>query len=318
MKAIQERRSFLKRVAVGLGTIAIGDLNPVFGKTAERKLKIGHTCITWGTFPPNPGQNDSTLQDALTDISAEGFWGFETFPEALDNWDQRGLLAALIQKYDVPLRSGYVTGNLIDPGKRKDEIARISRLCKVVQKYHGTYIVLAPNKVDRNTYNFKDHKANIISALNDYAAAVTDLGFKTGLHQHTGTCIEIRDEVYAVMEAANSSALKFAPDVGQLQKGGADAAQVVKDFLPLVTHMHLKDYKGWQYYSGYCPLGMGTVDIPAILDMVEGAGQNPDVMVELDPSLKDGPMTPLETVKTTKAYLEKLGYRFKASQPSKA
>jgi hypothetical protein len=55
---------------------------------------------------------------------------------------------------------------------------------------------------------------------------------------------------------------------------------------------------------------MGTVDIPAILDMVEGAGQNPDVMVELDPSLKDVPMSPLETVKTTKAYLEKLGYKF--------
>jgi len=32
-------------------------------------------------------------------------------------------------------------------------------------------------------------------------------------------------------------------------------------------------------------------------------------MVELDPS-PDGPMTPLETVKTTKAYLEKLGYKF--------
>jgi inosose dehydratase len=75
--------------------------------------------------------------------------------------------------------------------------------------------------------------------------------------------------------------------------------------------MHLKDYKGWQYYSGYCPLGMGMVDIPAILEMVEGAGQNPDVMVELDPSLKDGPMSPLETVKTTKTYLEKLGYKFR-------
>ena len=92
------------------------------------------------------------------------------------------------------------------------------------------------------------------------------------------------------MEAVNTKNLKFAPDVGQLQKGGADAAKVVKDFLPLVKHMHLKDYKGWQWYSGYCPLGMGTVDIPTILDMVEGVGLNPDVMVELDP-FPDGPMT---------------------------
>ena len=65
---------------------------------------------------------------------------------------------------------------------------------------------------------------------NDYAAAVTDLGLGTGLHQHTGTCIESRDEVYAVMGAVNTKNLKFAPDVGQLQKGGADAAQGGKGF----------------------------------------------------------------------------------------
>jgi len=210
----------------------------------------------------------------------------------------------------VPLRSGYITGDLIDPSKRKDEIDRIVRLSKVVQKFNGTFVVLAPNSVKRDAYNFQEHKADIISALNDYAAAVTDLGLATGLHQHTGTCIESRDEVYTVMEAVNTKNLKFAPDVGQLQKGGADAAKVVKDFLPLVKHMHLKDYKGWQYYSGYCPLGMGTVDIPAILDMVESAGLIGDVMVELDPS-PDGPMTPLQTVQTTKAYLQKLGYTFR-------
>ena len=115
------------------------------------------------------------------------------------------------------------------------------------------------------------------------------------------------------MDAVNAKNLKFAPDVGQLQKGGADAAKVVKDYLPLVKHMHLKDYKGWQYYSGYCPLGMGTVDLPAILDMINNVGLINDVMVELDPS-PDGPMTPLQKmVQTTKAYLQKLGLPFAAN-----
>ena len=164
-----ERRSFLKTMALGLGTMA---LPPAFAKKKPaKKLKIGHTCITWGTFP-RPG-DDATLEPALKDISAEGFWSFETFPEVLDNWDKRGLLAPMIAKYGVPLRSGYITGNLIDPTKRKDEIDRIVRLAKVVQKFNGTFIVLAPNSVKRDAYNFQEHKADIISALNDYAAAVT-------------------------------------------------------------------------------------------------------------------------------------------------
>ena len=113
------------------------------------------------------------------------------------------------------------------------------------------------------------------------------------------------------MESANTKYLKFAPDVGQLQKGGADAAKVVKDFLPLVRHMHLKDYAGGEHFAGYCPLGMGKVDIPAILDMVESVSEQPNVMVELDPSSKQ-PMTPLETAQTSKAYLQKLGYKFRS------
>ena len=312
MNPILERRTVLKSLTLSLAAVA---LPSVWAAAAEdesipaRKLKIGYTCITWGSFP-RPG-DDTTLEAALKDISAEGFWSFETFPEILDNWDQRGLLRPLIAKYGVPLKSGYISCDLTDPSKRNDEIARITQLSKTVQKFGGTFVVLAGKGIKRDSYNFREHRADVISALNDYAGAVTSLGLATGLHQHTGTPIETRDEVYAVMESANTHNLKFAPDVGQLQKGGADAAKVVKDFLPLVKHMHLKDYKGWQYYGGYCPLGMGVVDLKAILDMVEAGGQNPDIMVELDPS-KEGPMTPLETAQTSKAYLQKQGYIFRA------
>ena len=142
--------------------------------------------------------------------------------------------------------------------------------------------------------------------------AVNDLGLGTGLHQHTGTAVESRDETYAIMEAANTKHLKFAPDVGQLQKGGANAAQVVKDFLPITVHMHLKDFSGGEHFAGYCPLGQGKVDLKAILDMVEGANPNANIMVELDGSA-NMPYTPLETAQISKAYLEKLGYTFRNS-----
>ncbi|HXB71543.1 MAG TPA: TIM barrel protein [Candidatus Acidoferrales bacterium] len=303
MSAI-DRRNFAKTLALGACASAI----PA-GTAPARKLHIGHTCITWGSFP-RPGA-EATIEPALRDMSAEGFWSFETFPELLDTLDQKKELQALIEKYGVPVRSGYITVNLIDPAKRKEEVERVIRLSRVVQKYQGTFIVLAPNGVKRDSYNFQERRAGIISGLNEYAMAVTDLGLGTGLHQHTGTAIESRDEVYAVMEAVDTKHLKFAPDVGQLQKGGADAAKVVKDFLPILKHMHLKDYKGWEHFSGYCPLGMGKVDLTAVLDMVEAAGQNPNIMVELDPS-NNAPMTPLETVKITKAWLLKQGFAFRS------
>lgn len=296
------RRNFIK--TIGLGTAVAAGLGAV-----ERKLKIGHTCITWGTFPRGP-EASATLEPAVKDIATLGYWSFETFPEVLEDWDAKGALSKLIDQYHLPLKSGYIGTVLTDPSKRKESVDKAIRLAKVIKKYGGTFAVLAPNSVKRAEYNFKEYRANIIAGLNEHAMAVADLGLGTGLHQHTGTCIESRDEVYDVMDSANTKYLKFAPDVGQLQKGGADAAKVIKDFLPLVKHMHLKDYSGGEHFAGYCPLGQGKVDLVQVLDLVESGGQQPNIMVELDSS-KNQPLTALETATITKAYLVKLGYQFR-------
>lgn len=303
------RRDAIKTMALTAGAACAG-LPEALAMSAS-KIKIGYTCITWGTFPLRPGMHDHTLNVALKDISSEGFWNYETFMDDIVDWDSRGELQPLMDKYNIPLLSTYTMVDVLNPANRKAEIERLKQQIQVVKKYKGSYLVLQVNHIDPATYDFQQHRADIISGLNEYAAVIVDLGLQCGLHQHTSTAVEHRDEVYAVMDAVNTKNLKFAPDVGQLQKGGANPVQVVKDFLPLVTHMHLKDYKGWQWYEGYCPLGMGVVDIPAILGLMEQKGLETGIMVELDPS-KNGPMTPLQTETISKAYLVKRGFKFRA------
>ncbi len=305
MNTTLTRRDFTKAVTAGFATAAAATLSAA----PERKLKIGHTCITWGTFTRAP----ETLEAALKDISAQGFWGFETFPQVIADWEKQGKLADLLDRYKVPLTSCYLTVNVTDSTKRKETLAQVIEMSKVVKKHGGRFLVVSANSVrDMGGYDFAAHRQNIIESLNEYGKAIHDIGLGTGLHQHTDTAIDLRDQVYAVMEAVDTRVMKFAPDVGQLQKAGADAAKVVKDFLPITVHMHLKDYKGWEHFSGYCPIGQGKVDIKAILDMVEGANTNANIMVELDPS-QNAPMTPLETVQATKKYLQSLGYAFRTS-----
>ncbi len=213
----------------------------------------------------------------------------------LADWEKQGKLTELIDRYKVPLTSCYLTVNVTDSTKRKETLAQVIEMSTLVKKYGGKFLVVSANSVrDMPGYDFAAHRANIISSLNEYGKAAVDAGLGTGLHQHTDTVVDTRDQVYAVMEAVDTHVMKFAPDVGQLQKAGADAAKVVKDFLSITVHMHLKDYKGWEHFAGYCPVGQGKVDIKAILDMVEGAKTNANIMVELDPS-QNAPMTPLET-----------------------
>jgi inosose dehydratase len=216
----------------------------------------------------------------------------------------------LLQKYNVPLISGYCNVALTDASLEATSLERVLDWGRMVQKGGGRVVVLGPNAVPRDGYVFKDHKAHIVSALNEYAKGITDLGLTAVFHQHTGTCVESRDETVAVMEAVDTRYVKFGPDIGQLQKGGADPVEILKHFLPIVQHCHLKDYLGGAEWSGYCPLGQGKVNIPAILDLLEGRKLAGMIMVELDQSAKM-PLTALQCATASKAYLEKQGCSFR-------
>jgi inosose dehydratase len=226
--------------------------------------------------------------------------------------EANGGMAPLIEKYNLPLISAYGGPNLLDAAQRKENIAQAIESATLLKKYGGKVLVIGPSGVRRDTYNFEEHKDGIVATLNEFGKALAGIGLTGCLHQHTGTCIESRDETYAVMEAVDTRYVKFGPDIGQLQKGGSDPVQVVKDFLPVINHMHMKDYSGGEAFLGYCPLGQGKVNIPAILDMMDGRQIAGMIMVELDGTPRN-PMTALETATIAKSYLEKQGVAFRNS-----
>jgi inosose dehydratase len=300
------RRTFSRLVALA----AAGAALPVHAQK-KLNLRIGHTGITWpwgNPLGPGPARlaDPAAIEQIVKDIASLGFYGIELFGWQIDGMEAHGGLGPLLEKYKLPLISSYGGPNLTDPAQRKTSIDRTVATAKLVKKYGGKVIVFGPNGVPRDTFNFAEHKAGIIDVLNEGAKAVVDVGLTPVLHQHTGTCIETRDETYAVMQAVDTRYLKFGPDIGQLQKGGADPVQVVKDFLPIIHHMHLKDYSGGDAFLGYSPLGQGKVDIPAILAMMNGKPIDGMVMVELDSS-PNMPVPALETARIARAYLLKQG-----------
>jgi inosose dehydratase len=302
MHGRMDRRGFIGSLGATLGLASQG-AQMVWGKP-NRRLKIGHTGITWGFGAEGAAQ-------AIHDVGSLGYEGYESFGEVIEAWEPKGGIKRLLDTAGVPLISAYCNVNLTDPTKQKDEVEKIVRWAELIQKCGGVTAVVGPNAVQRSSYDFGASKGNIVSALNEMCKAVTGVGVTAALHPHTGTCIQIRDEVYAVLDAVDTRYVKFAPDVGQLAKGGSDPVKIVKDFLPLIRHVHLKDWNGGPYWSEYCPLGQGKVDLRTVLDVLEHAQELKIVMVELDPS-PDAPMTPLETARTSKEYLKKLGYKFRS------
>jgi inosose dehydratase len=297
------RRHFARAMAMAIASGAVAPYGRLAAQT--HRLKIGITGLIFRATPGTP----ENLDEALRHMSELGYHSFETWGSVLEHHDKAGSLAPMIEKYRIPLRSAFMGVNVHDPSGLKDSVAQVVRWGKVLKKYGGSFAVVNAGGVKREAFNFQAARPHIVAGLNDHGKALADLGIAAGLHQHTGSAVDAPDEVYAVMEGVDSRYMKFAPDTGQLQKAGGDAAKIVKDFRSIVAHMHLKDYKGWEHFQGYCPLGEGKVDLKAILDTMEDANPNANIMHELDGSANQ-PYTPRETAERSKAYLQTLKYDF--------
>jgi inosose dehydratase len=295
-----DRRTFTKTLALGMAAAGV----PALEAQKPKRLKPGHTGITWGFSPAD-------AERAITDTASLGFHGYESFGNVLEAWEAKGGLDALLKAHKLPLRSAYCPVNLTDATRLTDEVAKMVRWGELIKKCGGSVSVIGPNNVKRPAYDFAASKTTIVAALNEIGRALDGIGIVGALHQHTGTCVETRDETYAVMEAVDTRYVKFGPDVGQLQKGGSDPVKVVKDFLPVVRHVHMKDFDGGPHYEGYCPLGTGKVDLAALCDLLDASGNDLMIMAELDPS-KGMPLPALDAARINKETMQKLGYAFRS------
>ena len=302
------RRTFSTTLALAIASLAVERRG--LRAAAPRQLKIGCTGLIFRATPSTP----ENLEEALKHMSDLGYHCFETWGSVLAHHDEKGTLAPMIARYGIPLRSAFMGVNVHDPSKLKESIEQVIGWGKVLKKHGGSFAVVNAGGVKREAFDFKEARGRIVSGLNEHGKALNDLGLGAGLHQHTGSAVDTPDEVYAVMEAVDTRQMKFAPDVGQLQKAGGDAAKIVKDFKSIVVHMHLKDYSGGEHFQGYCPLGQGKVNVPALVDLMEKSGNDIMIMVELDPNEggRPMPMEPLETARISKAYMQKMGYTFRS------
>lgn len=307
MNTQSTRRDFIR--TAGIASAATLAFPSLAHEELAKKSKIGATFILWGY-----GADD--LEPSLSDMAKLGYHSFETFGQVIQEWeDKRGGFGKVVEKYGIPIISAFCSTNVLDPSKREGERKKLERWAQLLKQNGGKVIEYCPSGIKREGYNYLDHKKNLLDSMNEYAKVVTDQGLVCALHPHTGTPIETRDEVYFIMENLDTKYMKFGPDIGQLAKGGADPIKIVQDFLPLVEHVHLKDFAGGNEngYLGYAPLGEGKVDLKKILNILEDrrkkmAGM---IMFELDSDKKHQmPMTEFESAKVSRDYLLKLGYTF--------
>jgi inosose dehydratase len=281
-----------------------------------REFVVGHTGITWG-------YTIDRVEQTIKDIAELGYHAYETFGFTIEEYEQKqpGQFAALLERYGIPMASCYCNTRFVEPAQARDDIEQVMRWAQLAKSFGAKAIVLQAAG-QRTPQPYAHYKA-MAAAFSEIGRRVQDMGMIAAIHPHTGTLIETRAEIDAVLGALEPGAAFFAPDTGQIVKGGSDLLQVLRDYGSLVRHVHLKDYVGGPVrydaqgkeidttgYANYVPIGYGAVDMPAVFRFFEEINYNDLVMVELD-GTPNAPRPPREAAEMSKRYLrDTLGQKF--------
>jgi inosose dehydratase len=275
------------------------------------RLSIGHTGITWA---------EENTEAAIECIAALGFHNIEIFAWTLKSFYDRGQ-KDLFSRYGIPLVSGYFSVDIADTTRRNAELEKAGEWGDIVRELGGNYATFGGNGVNRRRFSFAEHRQSMVNFVNEAGKRLHDRGIRLVFHPHTGTPIETEPEIRSFLDAVDPRHVGFAPDTGQIQKGGADPLKLIQDYRSLLGLVHLKDYSGrvefdadgkeldTTGYACYTPLGEGVVNLPGILEYLENSGFAGPVLVELDRGTNI-PLQAEEAAAINKRYLENLGYRF--------
>jgi inosose dehydratase len=274
-----------------------------------RPDRIGHTGITWP---------DTPVEQVVAEVASLGYAGFETFAFVVERYPGgASAFRDVIERHGLVFPSAYCFASYIDPATREADITQTVGLARTIRAAGGRVAVLGASAKQKPGYTAEEYRG-LVATLNEIGRRTLELGVTTTFHPHTGTPVETRDEIDRVMSSVDPRYVGFAPDTGQIQKGGSEAVEVLRTYLPLVRHVHLKDWVGGVVqrnadgtevdrtgYVDYVPVGSGVVDIPGIVALLDGAGYEGWWMVELDGTAQ-APRPPREAAAMSKRYLDGL------------
>lgn len=275
-------------------------------------MKIGHTGITWG----------GEIEQAYKDTSELGYLGFETFAQTIIQWNKKPCgYRSLVNRFLIPTVAAYCYHNWIDVQKAKEDIETAKREADALRDLPGgeTLVLQAGPRQEGGLTSDQFHR--LADALNNIGQYCLNIGLTTGLHPHTGTAIETREEIDTILNLVDPSLVGFAPDTGQIAKGGSDILEVMRTYRKQITHVHLKDWGGkyergedgreidFTGYANYEPVGNGVLPMPDILEILFDDDFDGWVNVELDGTPR-APRPPREAAAMSRRYLgELLGNR---------
>ena len=259
-------------------------------------VKLGHTLLTWDVFA-HPEQ----IERGIRELAALGFAGTETGGALYDWWEQHrpGQLARILREAEIPMVTLFQSGDWTDPARERSLLEAARRWSGAVAELGGTMLMLVPGPRRDSPAPGLDDFQRMADSMNKAGRIAHSAGIDATMHPHWGTAAETRLEIELLLSLLDPAVVGFAPDTGQIAKGGTDPLPVIARWADRVRYVHLKDLSAdWEAQrragvtlrgpEGYIELGRGTLDFRHLLPILDGVQYSGWLMAELDESGQSG------------------------------
>jgi len=284
---------------------------------------IGCGQITWRGVPE---------PEVLDDIASAGYDGAppklgvdRSATETLDLYARHGLRPAPCY-FSAPLWRQDLADEIVADARRAARFVRELGLTEMYVAPGGDYVARsgrtrrqAAGQVEVADGLTDEEFRAVAAVLEAVGGASLEEGVRSCFHNHVGTVIESEDEIERLLRLTDPERVFLGPDTGHLAWAGVDVVDFCRRHAGRIRTMHLKDIDGgvrrrgivagWDYDAFaergiFAELGEGCVDLPAALQLLDGAGFSGWLIVETDVTRKP---TALESARISRAYLRSVG-----------
>ena len=240
-------------------------------------MKAGINVWTWGT------QSKAQFEQALREVSDLGYQAVENIGSIGDLYeDSPEEFDALLARYDVE----FVCGYLHLTGDDVADDARAGRCVRFLQR-HGARVMniqAAGRPQGGPTQADLEETASRVARISQWAR---EADLIPCLHPHYNTIIERENELAYMMEKLAPGLLSLTLDTAHTVLGGMDPVATFTRYAERVRYVHMKDIApvrdtSTPWWSNFRELGRGTVDFPAVVNVLKAVGFDGVLCVELD------------------------------------
>ncbi len=216
-------------------------------------MKIGVSSYSFSQYTSSGKMNYFDVIDKAHEM---GFDGIEFAGMPVEEYEEKLKVAKQLKehadKVGIEVSAYLTSGNFVHDTAEglENEIARLKNEIKVASEFgvklmrHDILWKMPPHRT------FDSIIPEIVPAIREVTEYASQFGIKTMFENH-GRIVQDTDRVEKLIDAVGNSNFGLLVDIGNFMCADLDNVACVSRLANLAFHVHLKDFRKYDYYSNY-------------------------------------------------------------------